>query len=309
MTAPKEMMLTFTTLRRQVSIEGRLVMETAFRIGTGRDVEAHTPDLPIIRDMLGRPFIPGSSMKGAMRSAVEAIARAFAPRRVEKAACMCTGDPADWCVSPKQRDEMRWEERNGQRQRVSDAKFAQRLWRKTCRVCRVFGSPWFAGKLRISDLPLCDQTDGVVTSEIRDSVAIDRDTGTAAHGKLFQHEVAPAGLSFSLHASIDNPNMEEIGMVLIGIKLLERGEIRVGGATSRGLGSCVLEVDSIKQSVPRDVDSFVAYLLDGQSKKMSDVKQKDCIDRCLKRLTALQPSTGNEGGTPDAQDAPQQGTH
>ena len=308
MTAPNESMLTFTTLRRQVTIEGHLVMQTAFRIGTGRDVEAHTPDLPIIRDMLGRPFIPGSSMKGAMRSAVEGIARAFAPRRVRRAACMCTGDPSEWCVSPTEREEMRWEERDGRRQRVSDAKFAQRLWRKTCRVCHVFGSPWFAGKLRISDLPLSDQTEGLVTSEIRDSVAIDRDTGTAAHAKLFQHEVAPAGLSFAFHASIDNPNMEEIGMVLIGIKLLARGEIRIGGATSRGLGRCLLKVDEIKQFVPGDVDSFVAYLLDGQSKTMSKARQKECIDRCLKRLTALQPGTGNEGGTPDAQDAPQQGT-
>ena len=51
---------------------GRLVMQTAFHIGGGRATLSNS-DSPVVLTPEGRPFIPGSSFKGALRSTVEKI--------------------------------------------------------------------------------------------------------------------------------------------------------------------------------------------------------------------------------------------
>jgi len=285
MTTSGEQVFTFETLHRQVEITGIIVAQTAFRIGMGRDIDAHTTDLPIIKDTLGRPFIPGSSMKGAMRSAVEAVARALGQANMKKAACLCTGEADEWCVSDKRRKELA-------EAATSDAEFAASIWSESCRVCRLFGSPWFAGKFRLSDLTLRHPGDRRPTSETRDGVAIDRDTGTAARGKLFRYDVTPAGLAFDFHASVDNPNDEELGLALMAIKLLERGDIRIGGGTSRGLGSCRLPKVSVGMIDPDNPDALVAYLMDGTLPPLEPDAQKDYIETCTLDLLSLQPQEG-----------------
>ncbi|HCU38304.1 MAG TPA: CRISPR-associated RAMP protein [Armatimonadetes bacterium] len=274
MTAHDDQAYTFETLRSQVSITGRLVSKTAFRIGTGRDIDAHTPDLPIAKDAFGQPFIPGSSMKGAVRSAVEAVVRAMKPGAPMEVACLCTGKPDDSCVPPALRKEL-------VKQAATDQELAKLLRDHMCPVCCVFGSPWFAGKLRFRDLMLLTPPDRGPTSEMRDSVAIDRDTGTASSGQLFSYEVAPAGLAFDFHASLDNPSDTELGMALIGIKLLEQGDIRIGGGTSRGLGSCALEGTCVSTVEPAELDSLVGYLMGEPAESLSLDRQQQCIEDCL----------------------------
>src|SRR5260370_13000069 len=61
-------------LRNRYVFTGRLVMLTAFHIGTG-DVRmtASSSDSPVVRTPEGVPFIPGSSFKGALRSTIEKL--------------------------------------------------------------------------------------------------------------------------------------------------------------------------------------------------------------------------------------------
>src|SRR5260370_33841075 len=61
-------------LRNRYVFTGRLVMLTAFHIGTG-DVRmtASSRDSPVVRTPEGVPFIPGSSFKGALRSTIEKL--------------------------------------------------------------------------------------------------------------------------------------------------------------------------------------------------------------------------------------------
>ena len=51
---------------------GRLVMESGLHIGGGRDTLT-TTDSAVMKYIDDRPFIPGSSMKGAFRSTVERV--------------------------------------------------------------------------------------------------------------------------------------------------------------------------------------------------------------------------------------------
>ncbi len=89
--------------------------------------------------------------------------------------------------------------------------------------------------MRVRDLP-------VVTDEWfgqfdrRDGVAIDRDKGTVSEGRLYDYEVVPAGTRFELHIEAENLDRWQLGLLWLGLRALERGDVAVGGFTSRGLG-------------------------------------------------------------------------
>lgn len=59
-------------LRSRYSMTGRLVMDTALHIGGGHETSTIT-DSPVVRNTAGEPIIPGSSLKGAFRAAVERL--------------------------------------------------------------------------------------------------------------------------------------------------------------------------------------------------------------------------------------------
>lgn len=62
-----------TALKYRYRVSGDLVLDTALHLGGGRNPAKGT-DSPILRDGFGKPYIPGSSLKGALRAAVERIA-------------------------------------------------------------------------------------------------------------------------------------------------------------------------------------------------------------------------------------------
>lgn len=66
----------FDVFKNRLEITGTLITITALRISAGRSTEPIGSDLPVIKDALGRPLIPGSSFKGALRSRLES----FLPR-------------------------------------------------------------------------------------------------------------------------------------------------------------------------------------------------------------------------------------
>ncbi len=59
-------------LRNRYVFSGQLVMQTALHIGGGR-VTLSSSDSPVMLTPDQKPFIPGSSFKGALRSTVEKI--------------------------------------------------------------------------------------------------------------------------------------------------------------------------------------------------------------------------------------------
>src|SRR6202140_1404233 len=63
-------------LRNRYVFRGKLVMQTALHIGGGR-VTLSSSDSPVMLTPDQKPFIPGSSFKGALRSAVEKLASAL----------------------------------------------------------------------------------------------------------------------------------------------------------------------------------------------------------------------------------------
>lgn len=222
----------FDTFQSRLTIKGYLVADSALRIGTGRVSTVTGTELAVIRDTRGRPFIPGSSLKGALRSHLEALVRGRASQDADLNRFAC--DPtSNECLDADQMRRLKNEYRD------NDAGLAEAVAQESCLVCQTFGSPWLASPVRVRDLP-------VVTSEwfdqfdVRDGVAIDRDKGTVAVGP-YDYEVVPAGTRFELHIVAENLADWQRGMLWLGLLALERGDVPLGGFTSRGLGWVRLE--------------------------------------------------------------------
>ena len=64
----------FDLLRERIVLTGTLTTRTALHIGGGAG-ELEAVDLPVVKTNRGDPFIPGSSLKGVVRSTVEALLR------------------------------------------------------------------------------------------------------------------------------------------------------------------------------------------------------------------------------------------
>jgi CRISPR-associated RAMP protein (TIGR02581 family) len=228
----------YDTFQSRLTVEGYLVAESALRVGTGRAAELAGTELPVIRDNHDRPFIPGSSFKGALRGYLEAVARgmALAGADLRRLACDPTDEKA-MCVDAKRIRELK--ETYG-----DDAELTDALVEELCLICQTFGSPWLASPVRVRDLPVvADEWFGQF--DVRDGVAIDRDKGTAADGKLYNYEVVPAGTRFAIHIEAKNLAEWQRGLLWLGLRALKDGRVALGGFTSRGLGWVRLEEPAV----------------------------------------------------------------
>ncbi len=218
-------------LRSKLQVRGCILFETGWRIGTGR--EGQTSDLGVLLDAAGQPMLPGSSIKGKLRSTCEALAPALNLR-----ACLLNVDASGVeCAS-----DVRWYSRHREcYRRALEAGVEQQLaWirRNTCDVCQFFGSPVQAARLRCSDGTLINP--GAATVRVRDGVVLDRDSHTAADGLKYDYETVAAGTRFEVVFDLDNPTLAD--EALFGAALFEWASgSSLGGFTSRGLGRFRLE--------------------------------------------------------------------
>jgi CRISPR-associated RAMP protein (TIGR02581 family) len=231
----------FDTFQSRLTIDGYLVAESALRVGTGRAAEVTGTELPVIRDVHDCPFIPGSSLKGALRGHIEALVRGMAPTEADwrRLACDPTGDEADQCLSPQKMQTLKEEYEK------DDAGLSQAVAAESCLVCQTFGSTWLASHVRVRDLPVVPG-EWFGQFQVRDGVAIDRDKGTVSEGRLYDYEVVPAGTRFKLHVVAENLVPWQRGLLWLGLRALERGDVALGGFTSRGLGWVKLEERQVR---------------------------------------------------------------
>ncbi len=286
---------------------GILECQTALHLGTGTVLSTVT-DAPILRGADGRPLIPGSSVKGALRSASERLLRALGHR-----ACVVFGNTPpndktlDCLTTDEKGRELFFKLKSGEpdtdfddaRTRFSppDAwgrdpweDFGQReerqleiLNKKLCRACLTWGSQFLAGRVRVPDLRLtATDKSALVTTEIRDGVGIHRDTGTAANAIKFDLEVLPAGARFGFEL-IAEPEAER-AVVALAVGELLQGTLPLGGRVTRGLGDVQLKDFVIREVNLANPDELVAYLARGKQKSYSGKDAETRLDQILTEL-------------------------
>ncbi len=285
---------------------GTLETQTALHIGTGSTLSTVT-NAPILRGADNTPVIPGSSLKGALRSSSERLLRALGKR-----ACMVFGDSdipdktTECLTTDKQKRDLfsklkKGEKPNGeakaQLEKWALAGWGDNPWKdfgeredrqlailkkELCSACLTWGSPFMAGCVRVPDLRLSAQHALGHATEIRDGVGLDRDSGTAADSVKFDLEVLPAGAQFDFEL-VCEPEAN-LAVVCLAIGELRHGNVPLGGRTTRGLGHVTLDNFCIKQVDLSNPSELVGYLLNGKAKQYQGAEAAKKLEEILMRL-------------------------
>ena len=219
-------------LNKKVRLTASVVFDTAWRVGSGKEGETMS-DLGVMLTTTGEPILPGSSLKGKLRSTCETLSHALGLKAclLNRAASGidCTSD-VNYYKSVRENYQNTFQQGLDNR--------LQWINRHTCDVCKFFGSPVKAGRLWVSDGTLLNDWASVV--QVRDGVVIDRDSRTAVDGLKYDYEVVPPSSRFQLCIDLENPMDADIA--LLGAALFEwHAGSSLGGFTSRGLGHFHLE--------------------------------------------------------------------
>ena len=67
----------FSTFKNRYFIKADFILESPIHVGKGVSLEPTGTDLPVIKTPEGRPYIPGSSIKGVFRSELINTANSF----------------------------------------------------------------------------------------------------------------------------------------------------------------------------------------------------------------------------------------
>jgi len=218
----------------KVVVNADLRLVTGTRIGGSQGgLKIGGVDLNVITDPLGRPYIPGSSLKGKLRSLAERALQAPIGDRGTHS-CRSANEYAG------------------------------------CVICRTYGTlQSYEGVATLTRLVARDAflLESSVTEEMRASIemefsevkfetAIDRISGTALRGSLRQVERVPAGavfrpaeLVFSVYEESDKDLLK---YVFVAMELLE--DDYLGGMGSRGYGKVKFENIKVWWNTAKDYE-------------------------------------------------------
>src|SRR5271154_620937 len=211
-------------------LEGELHCETGLHVGAGKgSLEIGGSDNPVVKDAFGRPYIPGSSLRGKLRSLLEQTSGMAVPAEL-----------------------VYLSKRKGQEVRIHqsdrpDDEICLLFGRNPGRMERVAGESLEStqatpARLAVYDAPLDPDS---ITAQMRENLddeltevksenAIDRITSQANPRTL---ERVPAGARFRVRMIVDVLCDEDKALaarVLEGLRLLE--DDALGGGGSRGSG-------------------------------------------------------------------------
>lgn len=224
---------------------------------------AYTPEDVPGSGLRGVPVLPGSSLRGVLRSQAERIARTLATLTAwgvankamsERQADFLASCPACNPLTTEPSDEVA-SCNSFIRRRLSKEKRGK-LERegaedKLCLACRLFGSTWNGSRLRVEDAPF---KKGVkVEHKVMDFLAIDRFTGGGRDSAKFD-ALALWKPQFSVRLFLDNPEPWELGWLALTLRDLDEGLTTVGFGRAKGFGQCTLEDRKLTLGILHDDD-------------------------------------------------------
>lgn len=228
-------------------MSGIVEVKTSLHIGAGKASDSLGSEMPIVRDHYDMPFIPGSSFKGVVRSFCESLLRSTDPD--DKSIC-CDQTIKNMCVTNTEKQEF-WKKKNSNEFKDHEAWYRY-LDNKLCLACQLFGSIWKQGKIHFLDMKVESKTWNETMLDLRDSTAIDRESGTAKDKSKYDFEIIPSGVQF--HFSTAGSNMEkwETGLILFAIDCFNNDFLTLGGLKSKGAGHISLKLNKISTLNPYD---------------------------------------------------------
>lgn len=241
----------FDVFSNRWEITGKITLVTPLRIGGGQNAGAYSlSQSPVLlsydaQTQTAQPYVPGSSLKGVLRSTMERIIRTLN----ENKSCIAVGD----------------------RRAVHNVLCGK----SDCVPCSIFGSQKSGASMRVQDAHLCDDVGfGNVLDErphcatIYDSRSDPYEMQMERRGNfevpktiLRMEEVVAANTSFNLNINIDNVDDRDVGLLLLALGEFNYKRCYLGGGVSRGHGFAdIEELKVIKKTVDGDEQSFFNIL-------------------------------------------------
>lgn len=223
-------------------VTGKLIAVDPIHIGSSSKNSLNPVDVDnsVLKDNNGRAVIPGSSIKGVVRSYFESVLRSID----ENKACDVL-DEKKCCTLKKQAVSKLKEAKK------SPEKYAKVVEEVSCDVCKLFGGREIAGKLHFKDCYLI----GEPSYEHRDGVGISRETGAADtknHAK-YDFEIVSKDSEFEFTMTADNIDPQQKKYFDFIVAAIKDGNLAVGGKTTRGLGRFRIDDVKIKEITADDM--------------------------------------------------------
>ncbi|MGB9877934.1 MAG: RAMP superfamily CRISPR-associated protein [bacterium] len=219
---------------------------TPLLIKSRETIDPTRPEMEFVR--LKTPFgesvyLPGSSLKGAIRAHAERICRSLGLYVCD---ILDTKQKGESCVGRAQR-------KNQELEIVP--------YKDHCCVCRLFGStslasrvlfndafPWQEGKSEEEKAKAIEEIKKFIN--VRPGIAIDRKKGSVKGGALWEMEVL-AGGTFYGELTIKNYQLYQLGLLLLTLHHMNSGLQKLGFGKSRGLGRVIVNIEGLEiQQLP-----------------------------------------------------------
>ncbi|XHX78419.1 MAG: RAMP superfamily CRISPR-associated protein [Stenomitos frigidus ULC029] len=166
-------------------------------------------------------YLPGSSLKGAIRAHAERIVRTVGSDRPNQGTI--------WANDSTGRENNHLRDKSGGVAVYKASSFTEQM----------FGNTSLASRIRIED---AYSTISPVIEE-RNGVAIDRMLGSAANSALFNYQVCTSG-TFATRIHLKNFSLAQLGLIGLVLRDLNEGWFAIGFGKSRGLGNVSVEYHS-----------------------------------------------------------------
>src|SRR5256885_7473845 len=211
-------------------LEGEMLCETGLHVGAGKgSLEIGGSDNPVVKDAFGRPYVPGSSLRGKIRSLLEQSSGLAVPaelvylsrRKGQEVRIHQSDRPDDEICLLFGRNPGRMERVQSEALDTSQATPAR---------LAVFDAPLVMESITVQ---MRENLDDELT-EVKSENSIDRITGQANPRTL---ERVPAGARFKIRMVLDLLCAEDSvlpALLIQGLRLLE--DDALGGGGSRGNG-------------------------------------------------------------------------
>jgi len=207
--------MVFSSLSKRILMNVELKTETTLHIGSGeREEFPRRIDLPVLRLSDKRIFIPGSSIKGVLRSETERF---------------LSGLGFKLCIERKG-----WEPIY----ETCDEEVA-------CVSCAMFGSTRMASRVICRDA----LGEDVLETTLKSGIALNRQSKTVRPGALFTAEYINPGSIFESEIIFENPEDGMLGLLFTVLESLPS----LGGQVSRGAGKVDVSVKRIEIQTARSI--------------------------------------------------------
>ncbi|MEE9378975.1 MAG: CRISPR-associated RAMP protein Csx7 [Candidatus Lokiarchaeia archaeon] len=214
-------------------IRGTLTNITQLHVGAGGAETEFSIDNPLIRLKIGDkqvPYIPGTSLKGIIRTEIERYLKSDKDYETFSFEKICYPY-------------------------INDSDCNTGEIQNICLACRIFGNSQVGSHIIISDAILDTENFAFPGVKTKPGNAINRITGAAQSGQLYDIEALQPGGVFNFEIQIINIDLSIDNIITRALKFilkeLQEGWIQVGGKRSTGFGQIKIKEAKIIEMRPK----------------------------------------------------------